>query len=49
MGEPKYTIYVRVPIPRGDFVDPPQVSWFLDSCLGCVPNHILGRLGHRKG
>ncbi|ATY59077.1 multidomain presynaptic cytomatrix related [Cordyceps militaris] len=27
MGEPKYTIYVRVPIPRGDFVDPPQVDW----------------------
>ncbi|KAF1733101.1 Autophagy-related protein 29 [Beauveria bassiana] len=25
MDEPKYTIYVRVPIPRGDFVDPPQV------------------------
>ncbi|KAM3507192.1 hypothetical protein MY10362_001926 [Beauveria mimosiformis] len=27
MDEPKYTIYVRVPIPRGDFVDPPQVDW----------------------
>ncbi|XWW98317.1 hypothetical protein V2A60_006317 [Cordyceps javanica] len=27
MTEPKYTIYVRVPIPRGDFVDPPQVDW----------------------
>lgn len=26
MGEPKYTVYIRVPIPRGDFVDPPPVS-----------------------
>ncbi|KAK3177483.1 hypothetical protein K4F52_009734 [Lecanicillium sp. MT-2017a] len=27
MGEPKYTVYIRVPIPRGDFVDPPPVDW----------------------
>ncbi|CAG9940530.1 unnamed protein product [Clonostachys rosea f. rosea IK726] len=27
MADPIYTIWVRVPIPRGDFVDPPQVSW----------------------
>ncbi|PHH79823.1 hypothetical protein CDD80_3684 [Ophiocordyceps camponoti-rufipedis] len=27
MAEPTYTVYVRVPIPRGDFVDPPQVHW----------------------
>jgi len=26
MEEPAYTIFVRVPIPRGDFVDPPPVS-----------------------
>ncbi|CAH0039923.1 unnamed protein product [Clonostachys solani] len=25
MADPTYTIWVRVPIPRGDFVDPPQV------------------------
>ncbi|KAJ6790121.1 hypothetical protein PWT90_05652 [Aphanocladium album] len=30
MGEPKYTLYVRVPRPRGDFVDPPQVDWDSD-------------------
>ncbi|CEJ90824.1 hypothetical protein VHEMI06578 [[Torrubiella] hemipterigena] len=27
MSDPKYTVYVRVPIPRGDFVDPPPVNW----------------------
>ncbi|KAI9172347.1 Autophagy-related protein [Paramyrothecium foliicola] len=27
MAEPSYTIFVRVPIPRGDFVDPPLVNW----------------------
>ncbi|KAF4124395.1 Arb2 domain [Geosmithia morbida] len=27
MDEPTYTVFVRVPIPRGDFVDPPPVSW----------------------
>ncbi|KAI6784264.1 Autophagy-related protein-like protein [Emericellopsis cladophorae] len=26
MGESEYTVYIRVPIPRGDFVDPPSVS-----------------------
>jgi hypothetical protein len=25
MAEPTYTVFVRVPIPRGDFVDPPPV------------------------
>ncbi|KAF5018766.1 hypothetical protein F66182_9251 [Fusarium sp. NRRL 66182] len=27
MAEPTYTVFVRVPMPRGDFVDPPQVNW----------------------
>ncbi|KAL6857773.1 hypothetical protein ACO1O0_005216 [Amphichorda felina] len=27
MDEPTYTVFVRVPIPRGDFVDPPPVNW----------------------
>ncbi|KAK2590397.1 hypothetical protein QQS21_011919 [Conoideocrella luteorostrata] len=27
MTQPNYTVYVRVPIPRGDFVDPPLVNW----------------------
>ncbi|PNY22894.1 Multidomain presynaptic cytomatrix related protein [Tolypocladium capitatum] len=27
MAEPEYTVFVRVPAPRGDFVDPPQVHW----------------------
>ncbi|QUC18033.1 uncharacterized protein UV8b_02274 [Ustilaginoidea virens] len=27
MSQPNYTVYVRVPIPRGDFVDPPPVHW----------------------
>ncbi|KAK8929341.1 Autophagy-related protein 29 [Metarhizium anisopliae] len=27
MSQPKYTVFVRVPIPRGDFVDPPPVHW----------------------
>lgn len=25
-GEPSYTVYIRLPFPRGDFVDPPPVS-----------------------
>src|SRR5687767_10076017 len=25
-ADPKYTVFIRVPIPRGDFVDPPPVS-----------------------
>lgn len=28
MAEPEYTVFVRVPAPRGDFVDPPQVSTY---------------------
>ncbi|KAL3965084.1 hypothetical protein ACCO45_002088 [Purpureocillium lilacinum] len=27
MADPVYTVLVRVPIPRGDFVDPPPVHW----------------------
>ncbi|KAM4065553.1 hypothetical protein HRG_010707 [Hirsutella rhossiliensis] len=27
MAEPTYTVFVRIPIPRGDFVDPPPVHW----------------------
>jgi hypothetical protein len=26
--EPTYTVFVRLPFPRGDFVDPPQVRAF---------------------
>ncbi|KAJ0123499.1 hypothetical protein J7T55_011964 [Diaporthe amygdali] len=26
-GEPTYTVYIRLPFPRGDFVDPPPVKW----------------------
>ncbi|KAK7715303.1 hypothetical protein SLS64_004002 [Diaporthe eres] len=26
-GEPSYTVYIRLPFPRGDFVDPPPVKW----------------------
>ena len=25
--EPQYTVFVRLPFARGDFVDPPQVNW----------------------
>ncbi|KAL8714226.1 MAG: hypothetical protein Q9220_001955 [cf. Caloplaca sp. 1 TL-2023] len=25
--EVQYTVFIRLPFPRGDFVDPPQVSW----------------------
>ncbi|KAI1734795.1 hypothetical protein F4680DRAFT_329915 [Xylaria scruposa] len=25
--EPTYTVFVRLPFPRGDFVDPPPVNW----------------------
>lgn len=25
MAEPTYTVFVRLPIPRGDFIDPPPV------------------------
>lgn len=31
-GEPSYTVYIRLPFPRGDFVDPPPVS---DPTLYC--------------
>ncbi|KAM5358333.1 hypothetical protein ACJZ2D_015374 [Fusarium nematophilum] len=27
MAEPTYTVFVRVPMARGDFVDPPPVNW----------------------
>ncbi|SPN99852.1 uncharacterized protein DNG_02704 [Cephalotrichum gorgonifer] len=27
MSDPLYRVFVRVPIPRGDFVDPPPVNW----------------------
>ncbi|CAM1506303.1 Fc.00g059440.m01.CDS01 [Cosmosporella sp. VM-42] len=27
MAEPTYTVFIRVPMPRGDFVDPPPVNW----------------------
>ncbi|KAF3482263.1 Atg29p [Arthroderma uncinatum] len=26
-GDPKFTVFIRLPFPRGDFVDPPPVSW----------------------
>ncbi|KAI3326949.1 hypothetical protein HD806DRAFT_485551 [Xylariaceae sp. AK1471] len=25
--EPTYTVFIRLPLPRGDFVDPPPVNW----------------------
>ncbi|PNP58866.1 hypothetical protein THARTR1_01114 [Trichoderma harzianum] len=27
MAEPQYTVFIRVPVPRRGFVDPPAVSW----------------------
>lgn len=27
MTDPTYTVFIRVPMPRGDFVDPPAVNW----------------------
>ncbi|ODA76431.1 hypothetical protein RJ55_07700 [Drechmeria coniospora] len=27
MNEHIYTVFVRVPVPRGEFIDPPQVHW----------------------
>ena len=27
MADPSYTVFVRVPIPRGSFVDPPAVGF----------------------
>ncbi|KAH7126290.1 hypothetical protein B0J13DRAFT_565198 [Dactylonectria estremocensis] len=27
MADPTYTVFIRVPMPRGDFVDPPPVNW----------------------
>ncbi|KAG5949162.1 hypothetical protein E4U53_006017 [Claviceps sorghi] len=27
MSQPEYIVYIRVPMPRGDFVDPPPVHW----------------------
>ncbi|KPM35379.1 hypothetical protein AK830_g11188 [Neonectria ditissima] len=27
MAEPTYTVFIRVPMPRGGFVDPPPVNW----------------------
>ncbi|CAG8958612.1 hypothetical protein HYFRA_00009929 [Hymenoscyphus fraxineus] len=26
-AEPSYTVFIRLPFPRGDFVDPPPVEW----------------------
>ncbi|KAJ8067889.1 hypothetical protein OCU04_003476 [Sclerotinia nivalis] len=25
--DPSYTVFIRLPFPRGDFVDPPDVEW----------------------
>ncbi|KAK2836936.1 Autophagy protein 29, partial [Arthroderma sp. PD_2] len=25
--EPKFTVFIRLPFPRGEFVDPPPVNW----------------------
>lgn len=25
--EPQFTVFIRLPFPRGDFVDPPPVKW----------------------
>ncbi|ROT35447.1 hypothetical protein SODALDRAFT_337443 [Sodiomyces alkalinus F11] len=27
MVDPNFTVYIRLPIPRGDFVDPPPIDW----------------------
>ncbi|EFR02454.1 Atg29p [Nannizzia gypsea CBS 118893] len=26
-GDPRFTVFIRLPFPRGDFVDPPPVNW----------------------
>ena len=46
MDEPTYTVFVRVPIPRGDFVDPPPVS----SCSirTCAGSAIAGLEGPKR-
>lgn len=38
-GEPSYTVYIRLPFPRGDFVDPPPVS--NPSLCRNIPSPIL--------
>ncbi|RDA95359.1 hypothetical protein CP533_3483 [Ophiocordyceps camponoti-saundersi (nom. inval.)] len=38
MAESNYTVYVRVPIPRGQFVDPPQGRRPVEDPLGSFPN-----------
>jgi hypothetical protein len=26
-GDARFTVFIRLPFPRGDFVDPPPVEW----------------------
>jgi len=42
-SEVHYTVFVRVPFPRGDFVDPPAVSSQMFRTR--VENHLLKVIG----
>lgn len=42
--ETRYTVFIRVPIPRGDFVDPPTVG-SLQPLRTCILNIWVGSLG----
>ncbi|KAK6952069.1 hypothetical protein Daesc_006598 [Daldinia eschscholtzii] len=40
--EPTYTVFIRLPFPRGDFVDPPPVNWdsTKDDALWRIVSHL---------
>lgn len=43
-GDSKFTVFIRLPFPRGDFVDPPPASAFLLNPTG-QREHLLTALG----
>ncbi|KAJ1335774.1 Atg29 N-terminal domain-containing protein [Microdochium nivale] len=41
-SDPTYTVFIRLPFPRGDFVDPPPVNWDLskDEALWSIVSRV---------
>ena len=47
-SDPHYTVFIRLPFPRGDFVDPPPV-YQPKSTIWTSANNHTGEMGLKKG
>ena len=47
-SDPHYTVFIRLPFPRGDFVDPPPVSQPKSTIWTSTESHT-GAMGLKKG